>query len=57
MYALCWAQVRKVGFWDRLDLDQIFTEGDKSCITLNKFGALSVDHLPRFVRVYDTDSA
>ena len=53
LYALCWSQVRKVGFWDRLDLDHISTEGDSLYKTLNKFDMLSVDGSPYFVRVYD----
>ena len=42
-----------MGFWDRLDLDHILTEGDSLYKTLNTFGMLSDDDLPRFVRVYD----
>ena len=40
----------QMGFWDRLDLDHIFTEGDS---LYNTFDMLSVDDLPCFVRVYD----
>ena len=53
LYALCWSQIRKVDFWDRLDLDHILTKGDRLCKTLNTFDMLSVDDLLCFVRVYD----
>ena len=53
LYALCWSQIRKVDFWDRLDLDHILTEGDRLYKTLNIFDMFSVDDLPCFVRVYD----
>ena len=53
LYTLCRSQIRKVGFWDRLDSDHILIEGDNSYKTLNTFDMLSVDDLPCFVRVYD----
>ena len=53
LYALCWSQIRKVDFWDRLDLDHILTKGDRLYKTLNTFDMLSVDDLLCFVRVYD----
>ena len=31
LYVLCWSQIRKMGFWDRLDLEHILTEGDSLC--------------------------
>ena len=51
LYALCWSQIKKVGFWDRLDLDHVLTEGDSLYKTLNTFDILSVYNLPRFIRV------
>ena len=43
----------KLGFRDRLDLDHILTEGDSLLKTVNTSDMLSVNDLPRFVRVYD----
>ena len=51
LYALCWSQIRKKDFWDRLDLDHILTEGDRLHKTLNTFEMLSVDDLPCFDKV------
>ena len=28
LYILSWSQIRKLGFWNRLDLDHILTESD-----------------------------
>ena len=28
LYILCWSQIRKLDFWDRLDLDHTLTESD-----------------------------
>ena len=39
--------------WNTSDLDHILTEGDKLYKTLNTFDMLSVDDLPRFVKMYD----
>ena len=38
---------------DRLYIDHILTESDSLYKTLNRFYILSVDDLPRFIRVYD----
>ena len=38
---------------DRLHIDHILTEGDSLYKSLNRFYMLSVEDLPRFIRVYD----
>ena len=38
--------------WNKSDLHHILTEGDKLYKTLNTFDILSVDDLPRFVKMY-----
>ena len=53
LYTLCWSQIKKVNSWNTSDLDHILTEGDKLYKTLNTFDMLSVDDLPRFVKMYD----
>ena len=55
LYALCWSQIKKVNSWNTTtsDLNHILTEGNKLYKTLNTFGMLSVDDLPRFVKMYD----
>ena len=53
LYTLCWSQIKKVNSWNTSDLDHILTEGDKLYKTLNTFDMLSVDYLPRFVKMYD----
>ena len=53
LYALCWSQIKKVNSWNTSDLDHILTKGDKFYKTLNTFDMLSVEDLPRFVKMYD----
>ena len=52
LYALCWSQIKNVISRNTPDLDYI-TERDKLYKTLNTFDMLSVDDLPRCVKMYD----
>ena len=42
-----------MNLWNTSDLDHILTKEDKLYRTLNTFDMLSVDDLPRFVKMYD----
>ena len=52
-YALSWSQIKNVYQWNRLNLDQILTEGDKLYENLRTFHMLSVDDLPRLMVIYE----
>ena len=47
------SQIRKVNLWNTSDLDHILTVENKLYKTLNTIDMLSVDYLPRFIKMYD----
>ena len=53
LFSACWSVVRKVSIWKAYDLDNIFIEGDKIYKFLNKDDFLSVDELPRRIKIYN----
>ena len=53
LFSVCWSVIRKVSIWKSYDLDNILTEGGKIYKFLNKDDFLSVNELPRRMKIYN----
>ena len=53
LFSVCWSVVRKVSIWKSYDLDNILIEDDKIYKFLNKDDLLSVDELPKRIKIYN----